>query len=152
MLIDKCKLCVNVRELHDSHLLPRAFYKLAREPESGAPNPVLITARGARFSGDQVSDFLLCSACEQTFNRSGENWVQKNCYRSETRFTVRDSLRSATPLSRQPKIESVSARSLPAKDLNHIYLFRSFCILAGFSSQLALRPRGPDVVTAWFNV
>jgi hypothetical protein len=33
MPIGKCKLCMNVRELHDSHLLRRVFYKLAREPE-----------------------------------------------------------------------------------------------------------------------
>src|SRR5689334_16891808 len=63
-----CKLCLNVRELQQSHFIPAALYP---------KNQILFgtTPTAALISPDEVADYLLCSECEQRFNRLGESYV-----------------------------------------------------------------------------
>ena len=89
--MDRCGLCSQERELRDSHLLPAAVYKLAREPHRRDPNPVVITRRRAGTSSRQVSDHFLCSECENRFSRNGERYVLGQCARPDG-FALRDQL------------------------------------------------------------
>jgi len=50
----------------------------------------------------QVSDYLLCRACEDRFNQGGEKWVSENCWRSETEFPLHTALSAATPVDAGP--------------------------------------------------
>jgi len=68
MPIGECRLCEKTRELRDSHLMPKALYKITRkaaeadkQPNS---NPVVITPAVALQTTKQVSDYLLCDQCE----------------------------------------------------------------------------------------
>jgi len=71
----KCELCRFVRDLHDSHFLPRAGYKNARAKGIKNPNPVVISGGRAKQSSLQVRDYKFCTECETRFNRGGESWV-----------------------------------------------------------------------------
>lgn len=97
MPLGKCALCLESRELRDSHFLPAGFYRIMRE---GTPteNPVLVNKTSAFMSSAQVKAYLLCGECEQRFNQGGEDWVLKNCWRSPSEFQLHSMLTAATPL------------------------------------------------------
>ncbi len=93
-----CRLCLNARELRDSHFLPKAFYKRLRDPAEKNPNPVLVTENGTIKTSKQVTDFVLCAECEDAFNWNGEKWVIENCWHSEKEFPILSALASAGPV------------------------------------------------------
>lgn len=92
-----CALCRNVRELRDSHYLPKAFYKRLRNPGEKNPNPILVTDAGKVATSKQVTDYLLCGECEDRFNRNGEKWVIANCWQAEDNFPILSALLAAGP-------------------------------------------------------
>ena len=49
-----CALCMQMKDLQDSHLLPRAFYKLARSAGEKNPNPIVVTPIVAMKTSKQV--------------------------------------------------------------------------------------------------
>jgi len=97
---DVCRLCLEFRELQDSHLSPKALYKyVLRSSTSDGSAPVIIdfvdnTVVQRNF---QPKEYLLCRECEQLFNSHGENFVNRNCYRKEGRFPLRDKLEGIQP-------------------------------------------------------
>lgn len=78
-----CALCKLYRELQLSHLLPKATYKNLRGDLS-APVQVKPDEKVALLSNTQIQKHLLCSECEQRFNRLGENTVLKYLASEET--------------------------------------------------------------------
>jgi hypothetical protein len=75
-----CKLCLQNKDLRNSHLVPAAMYKYARSPEAENPTTVRVDRRGAKPIARQVADYVLCADCEQRFNRYGENWMMKQVW------------------------------------------------------------------------
>lgn len=78
--IDLCPMCLNVKELQDSHLLSASIYKKIRSvyfsnPDNLNPDPVTVTFGKARQTSKQTSDYLLCSDCEGILDRMGEKHV-----------------------------------------------------------------------------
>jgi hypothetical protein len=73
--IGQCKLCLQTRELQDSHLLPAALYRQARLDGVPNPNPTLVTRRGRVQTSKAIKDYVLCHSCEQVFNRNGERYT-----------------------------------------------------------------------------
>jgi hypothetical protein len=77
----KCKLCLEDRELQDSHLLPAAVYKMCRAKGDESPDPISIRndpkTKSFRVfqSSKQITGHVLCSSCEQVLNANGEDWV-----------------------------------------------------------------------------
>jgi uncharacterized protein YlaI len=71
----KCELCHRVRDLHDSHFLPKAGYKRAREASLTNPNPVVISAGKLKQSSAQIRNLKFCGECESRLNNGGEKWV-----------------------------------------------------------------------------
>jgi hypothetical protein len=57
-----CGLCQLDRPLVNSHLLPAATYKLAREPHRQNPNPIVVTRGRAGSSSRQILEFLASNA------------------------------------------------------------------------------------------
>ena len=98
-MIGHCGLCHGQGvTLIDSHYVPRSLYKLIRDPRFKNPHPVLIGGGKSRISSRQASDYFLCADCEDRFNKRGEAWVLKNCWRDETTFKLRDALLATKPL------------------------------------------------------
>ena len=71
----KCELCGTVRDLHDSHYLPKGGYKRNRAGQLKNPNPVVISNGRAMQSSHQIRDYKFCAQCEKRFNDGGEAWV-----------------------------------------------------------------------------
>lgn len=89
-----CKLCQRKQLLCDSHYLPAFFYRLT---SGTGRNPVLITPRYYGSMGRHTIDYLLCEACEQRFNKEGEEWVIRNCSLAPGSFPLREQLLKQAP-------------------------------------------------------
>src|ERR1700731_2856628 len=99
-----CALCLRTRELCDSHLVPKALYRVARAAENRShPDPVLLTSKVRRQTSLQATQYLLCAECEKRFDQNGEGWVMRHCYRGRDRFRLRELLRRATPIHADEK-------------------------------------------------
>ena len=88
-ITDTCALCHQVRELRDSHLVPKALYRLTRLKTRGTADPVIVTSKVRRPTSFQARKHLLCADCEARFDRNGEDWVMRHCYRGYDRFRLR---------------------------------------------------------------
>jgi hypothetical protein len=88
----KCPLCLQVAVLQESHLLPAAVYKHLRDPRARNPHHVLFSNSGEGQSSRQAQQYLLCSRCEQRFNRIGEDWTLAHSARRGNSFRLRDIL------------------------------------------------------------
>jgi len=95
----KCRLCQNERQLQDSHLLPKAMYRIMRS-DGPNPEPITVTKGSARVTSKQVKDYLLCSECEDLFNKKGERWVTANCFQADGAFPLRERLLASEPFLR----------------------------------------------------
>lgn len=92
-----CKLCRQSSDLRESHLLPKAFYRLLRRSDLNNEHPIICNQGTARSTSDQVKDYVLCGDCEQRFNRNGESYILKNCYRGKGHFKLRQLLEKQEP-------------------------------------------------------
>jgi len=115
MPMGQCKLCLQTRELQDSHLLPKALYKKSRYEGGGNPNPTLITSKAMVQTSEQMKDYVLCRDCEQLFNRNGERYVMSLVH-ARGRFPLLAALRSIKPASVSPFASHYDLKSLPAID------------------------------------
>ena len=55
-------------------MIPRALYKLARQPGF---DPVVMTPGLATHTSRQIRDFVFCWECEQRFSQKGEDYVMR---------------------------------------------------------------------------
>src|SRR5687768_8597876 len=62
MPVGTCALCLETRELRDSHFLPAGFYRIMRE--GSGEDPVLVNKSAAFMSSAQARAHLLCGECE----------------------------------------------------------------------------------------
>src|SRR6266496_1098852 len=108
-MIGICKLCRMESGLLNSHLLAAGFYKLLRNPDADNQNPIQIDEKVTTFTSDQVRKHLLCADCEDRFNRNGERWVLKNCYRGEHGFALCAALRISEPVVSREKLQVYAA-------------------------------------------
>ncbi len=95
-MIGDCKLCLQPRELQDSHFIPAAMYKYLRDPDETKKNrnPTVVAAKVTATTSRQVSDYVLCADCEELFNKNGESWVLQQVWNGE-RFALGERLNLA---------------------------------------------------------
>jgi hypothetical protein len=121
-MLGKCRLCLQQSELQDSHLLPRALFRMiGRGTDRVHPDTVQLTLNGRRKSSEQARRHILCSLCEQCLNENGERWVLHNCYRGRGHFRLRSELRTRTILS-GAEIEAYAASEAEVAKLGHFCL------------------------------
>jgi hypothetical protein len=75
-MLGTCRLCLKESDLQDSHILPKWAYKRARDEAYTNPNPVIVSDGEARQHCRQHREYMLCSACEQSFSKR-EAYVAK---------------------------------------------------------------------------
>jgi hypothetical protein len=92
-----CALCGQTGKLHQSHFLPKGVYRLLRESNNGNNNPVLMSPRVSVQTSFQMTQPLLCSACERRFSEHGESYVLPLLSKKQ-RFPLLERLRLAVPL------------------------------------------------------
>jgi hypothetical protein len=78
--------------------MPAAMYDHIRKPSAKNPNPVIVTQRVTATTSKQVTNHLLCAACEDLFNKRGEMEILKWVWNGE-RFPLADRLAAARPHS-----------------------------------------------------
>jgi len=89
-----CLLCQKVGLLCDSHLLPKATYRLIRK--SSARSPVILTPELISATDLQVHQDLLCEMCEQRFSKA-ESYALSQCCRGKG-FRLQEILETLAPL------------------------------------------------------
>ncbi len=92
--LGECSLCRLCRPLVKSHLLPAALYRYVRVSDRKNANPILVTSKIHRTTSAQIQQILLCEHCEDRFNKRGERWVLRNCFRGAGRFLLHARLAS----------------------------------------------------------
>jgi hypothetical protein len=125
MPIGICRLCLTPAvELRDSHFMPAALYKIARDESSSNPHPGVVSKSVALSSPRQVSDYLLCAACEERFEQGGESWVIPRCWHDERTFPLRDVLVSTAPVSpSEPDFLFYEGANIPAIETDQLAYF-----------------------------
>jgi len=106
-----CKLCLKRKQLQKSHYIPRALYNLCR-PQEG--NPIVVTSSVVKASPKQMWKHLLCSDCEQTFSKRGEDYSLDMVFRTD-RFSLLDKIRLAVPFSLSGETPMYSGTQLGIK-------------------------------------
>jgi len=81
--------------------MPKALYKVLVKASAADgnpnPNPIVWTPGVSMHTSAQVSDYFLCTSCEQRFSGRGEKWVLERCWRSDSAFRLQDVLASIKP-------------------------------------------------------
>jgi hypothetical protein len=113
--IDLCKMCLKIRELQDSHLLPAAVYrklrsKLLRDPDNPNSDPISVSGRRARQTSKQTTDYLLCSDCEGILDQMGEKYFLP-LLANELGFPFQDVLCSFAPDVAEPDLYACARNS-----------------------------------------
>ena len=123
MVVGKCALCEKTRELCDSHLLPAGFYRITGEGETPNKHPVRVNKTAAVYSSDQARAHILCSECEDRFNREGEDWVLKNCWRSPTNFPLHSALAAVDALFDDRGFRAYEGKKVSGVDIDKLTYF-----------------------------
>jgi hypothetical protein len=94
----ECKLCQNAADLHDSHFMPSAMYKVLRDKKRKNPNPIVITNTKTGTTSKQVTDYVFCGECEQRFSKREAHVM--SLIGPAGRFPIRDKMELLEPMRR----------------------------------------------------
>jgi hypothetical protein len=94
MPIQKCPLCLDVKPVLKSHLMPAAMYDYCTPPGG---HPIAITPVIIIESDRQLQYPLLCADCEDVLNKGGETWVLPLLARLGAPFPLYDMLAKDQP-------------------------------------------------------
>ncbi len=120
-----CKLCLKARNLQDSHYLPRSVYKSNRGRALKNQNPVALGAQ-IRQDQEQVTDYVLCSECEQRFNKNGERWVLARVPHDYGEpFELQATLEKETPFHIEPGLNLYAGTQISAFNMDRLVYFAS---------------------------
>jgi hypothetical protein len=84
---------------------------------------VVVTGRTYFTTSRQVTAHLLCSECEQLFNRNGEQWVMENGFRGRGSFKIQTVLKESPPLGHTRSGSYFSGSDLPGIDMDRLTYF-----------------------------
>lgn len=70
-----CRLCLQERDLCESHYLSKGLYKALRGLHSKNKSPLLVTGKASFRTSRQMTAKLLCSECEQLLSAKGERYT-----------------------------------------------------------------------------
>lgn len=101
MPVGICPMCLQSKELRDSHLMSRALYTLCHPPGYA---PVSFSEKSIFPTTKQTSEYLLCGDCEQLLGKEGETWVLPRLARANGEFKLYDSLVKRPPELQTPEI------------------------------------------------
>jgi len=90
-VLGQCKLCgLDQAALQDSHIVPKWAYKRIRgKAIKGNPHPMHVKDKRAVTTSMQVTDFLLCSNCEQRIGRV-DHYVSTQCLQTNGTVPLRE--------------------------------------------------------------
>lgn len=148
MPIGPCRLCLQTKDLRNSHYLPKGAYKINRAPALKNASPVVLSDDQLLQSSAQLSDYLLCSDCEQRFGKNGEAWVLKNVPRNyREKFPILDTLNAETPLLVDGGTKLYAGAKVKSLDMEKMVYFAMSVFWRGAVHKWtsSLRSEAPDV-------
>jgi hypothetical protein len=99
-----CKLCLQEKDLQESHLMPRALYRMARgDSTNGNQDPYVVTKKGRKQTSHQTKDYLLCRECEQRFSKNCEDYVMRLVTKRSGAFPLLEMLNRVLPTVTGPE-------------------------------------------------
>lgn len=120
----KCKLCLKEGELQNSHLMPRALYRMARsDGTSGNQDPYVVTKKGGKQSSHQMTDYVFCRECEQRFSNKGEDYVMRLVTKRNGNFPLLTMLTQVAPSVKGPEWNAYFTVHTPNIDRDKIAYF-----------------------------
>lgn len=120
----ECKLCREVRELCDSHYLPKSSYVLARAPALKNPNPIMSVNGQLKQISDQYRGYVLCEECEGRFNKGGETWLMANLPKGPSGdCPLQDALGPLTPSFSGHRLNRYNVSGVGAFDIPKLVYF-----------------------------
>ncbi len=122
MAAGRCRLCREVKDIRNSHYLPKGMFKFLRGEILKNPNPIL-TGRGATVQvSDQITGYMLCDECEDRFDRNGENLVVNKMARAGT-FPLWEAIRAAKPIFDDGNTAIYAGGSIPGLNMDALVYF-----------------------------
>ena len=122
--VDKCKLCAVVKELCDSHYLPKRLYAFLRATQLKNPNPVMEVGGELRQLSIQYRGHVFCETCEGLFSKHGEKWVLANIpHEYDAVFPLQDAINLLTPVFKGNDLVLCDVNGLSAFDLKQLAYF-----------------------------
>jgi len=119
-----CKLCLEDKELCDSHYLPKRLYAFARARQMKNPNPLVVSGKSAKQVSDQLRGYVFCKGCEDLFNKNGEAWVlAKIPHDYGEPFPLQDALVPEKPLAIGKDVNLYDGSSIKAFDMEKLVYF-----------------------------
>jgi len=116
-VLGKCRLCLREnRELQSSHFIPAAIHKVCQRR---IKQLIGLDGTSFRHTPGQMVGRLLCSFCEQRFNRRGEDWTIKNMARRDE-FPLQACLKRAQATE---AYRNSSTCSIPGVDVEKLAYF-----------------------------
>ena len=113
----ECKLCLKDKPLCESHLMPRALYRMARgQGRKGNQDPYVLRATERKPTSFQVKDYVFCRECEQRFSKNGEEYVMAVITKRDGRFPLLEKLNVVATGISTPKWKAYSAGETPDVD------------------------------------
>ena len=120
----KCKLCLRITDLQNSHLMPASLYKKSRIPSTSNPNPTLVTEKGSKQTSRQIRNFVLCHDCEQLFSKNGESYVMTQVFDGKSKkFPLLDTLQATAPTWGGPEFVGYELAATPDLDREKLGYF-----------------------------
>jgi hypothetical protein len=94
MPIQKCPLCLEIKQVVSSHLMPARMYEYCNPPGG---HPISVSSELVIESDRQLQDYLLCRNCEDNLNKGGEMWLLPLLSRYKGPFPFYDLLTKFLP-------------------------------------------------------
>ncbi len=108
--------------MKDSHLLPKALYRLIKKSQGAGNQVVVITRQVATYSDRQVRDYLLCHDCEERFSVA-ETWALGHCYRGRGKYDLRDKLQAVAPIWPNERILVIPTLGVAGIEIDKLVYF-----------------------------
>jgi hypothetical protein len=122
--VDKCKLCGLVRELCDSHYLPKRLYAFLRAAKLKNPNPLMEVAGELKPVSVQFRGYVFCKKCEDLFSDHGEKWILANIpHDYDAPFPLQDAINKLTPVFKGKNLVLCNVNGMEAFDTNQVLYF-----------------------------
>ncbi|HEV7842629.1 MAG TPA: hypothetical protein VGO69_02985, partial [Pyrinomonadaceae bacterium] len=101
----------------------KAGYRLLTKSQGGEA-PIVMNSEITISKNEQVRNYVFCKDCEDRFNKNGEGWILKNCFRDGEGFALKDALGAAEPEYNDANLFKVYASAkLTGIDVSKIVYF-----------------------------
>jgi len=122
--VRQCKLCLEIKELCDSHYIPRRAYSMNMAKSLKNPNPVVLSQGKVKQVSDQLRGYTFCGQCEQMLSDKGEKWVLANVPEDQDNpFPLQEALIAETPVFIGDGINLFAGRKIQGFNMDQIIYF-----------------------------